>query len=227
MMPQHEQLPSGKTIIRQYDDKGQLASEMHAHGAVDIALMMEFADGTKVGEMYVVKDRLASRKRYEQAREQFPDMPVPDSSLEDASAELIKAANKERRLRQRARKRHQPDPKSARQIDAFCLALMKRGKREDAVTWVKSSQNALGELSPAASQRLVEKLLRLGCRRIHACEIAVYDDGAANTGHLVVELPAEAALRKAVLQEIDRLAAAQGYSGELDDGQRYAYLKLD
>ncbi len=62
-----------------------------------------------------------------------------------------------------------------------------------------------------------------------ALTIDYLEDGGlgANTGHLVVELPDEAGLRKAVLRELDRLAERQGLSGDFDDGQHYGYIKLD
>jgi hypothetical protein len=44
---------------------------------------------------------------------------------------------------------------------------------------------------------------------------------------MVVELPDEGDRRKAILREIGRVATAQGYSGDLDHGQQYAYVKLD
>jgi hypothetical protein len=47
------------------------------------------------------------------------------------------------------------------------------------------------------------------------------------TGHLVVELPREPAKRATVLKTIARIARKQGYEGDPDDGQNYAYVKLD
>ena len=103
--------------------------------------------------------------------------------------------------------------------------MIERGQREDAAAWIESSQNTLGELSHAASRRIVANLRHSGCKQIHVCQIAYYDCDFGNTGHIVVELPDETDRRKAVLREIDRLAAKQGYAGDFDDGQRYAYMK--
>lgn len=222
----HEQLPSGKTIFRRFNADGELTRETHAYGALEIALEINFTKGTRTGETYFVKKRLVARARYEQARKNFSDMPPADPLLEDTSGELVKAVAHERRERQQAARARKPDPEKGHQIDTFCLATMKRGKREDAVSWIESSRNSLGELSHAASRRLVAKLLRLGCKQIHACEIDDYDEGC-NTGHVVVELPSEAERRKAILRELDRLASDQGYAGDFDDGQHYAYIKLD
>jgi hypothetical protein len=188
---------------------------------------MEFANGVKVEEIYIVKKRLVSRASYEKARGKFPDMPVSDMSSEDTSGELLKDISRERRRDRKAAANHKPDQERAREIDAFCRTMMDRGEQADAVSWIELSQNTLGELSHAVSRRLVAKLLRLGCERIHACEIHFDDEGHGNTGHLVVELPRDADRRKAILRETDRLASTQGYSGDFDDGQRYAYVGLD
>ncbi len=69
-------------------------------------------------------------------------------------------------------------------------------------------------------------LARLGCLRIVACEIDDYGGGAENTGHLVVELPT-GPKRTAVFRKLAALARAQGFSGDPDDGQEFAYVKLD
>jgi hypothetical protein len=62
---------------------------------------------------------------------------------------------------------------------------------------------------------------------ITACKIDRYEDGQTNTGHLVVELPDDAATRGKILRALDRLAEEQGLAGDPDHGQRYCYVKLD
>jgi hypothetical protein len=229
MLPDHEQLPTGKRIIRTFDDGNQLISEMHLYGtsALDISMKMEFSDGVKTGETYIIKNRLVTRARYEKARQKYPDMPQADNSLEDFWGEAAKAVDRERRQRRKAAETHEPDPRAARMIDGGCRSIMEKGRREDGVSWIESSQNTLGELSHKESHRLVAKLVQLGCEHIYACIIDSYDDDLQNTGHLVVELPADADRRKGILREIDKLVAPQGYEGNQDDGQGYAYIKLD
>jgi len=227
MLPEHEQLASGKTIIRKFDAEGRLTSEMHHYNMLTIALQMEFVAGVKTEETYMLKRRLVSRARYEKARAEYPDMPAADDSLPDTCGEMVKLAAREQRdFRERA-KAQQPNPAAAAQIDTFCEKMMADGQRADAASWVKSSQHTLGELSSRASRGLVGKLARLGCQQIHACKIDAYDDGHENTGHLVVELPTDAQARQAVLREVGKIAARNGFTGDPDAGQRYAYLMLD
>jgi hypothetical protein len=226
-MQAHEQLPSGKTIMRQFDGDGRVMSETHTYGTLDIAIAFEFTDGVKTGEMYFVNKKLASRKRYEKARVEYADMPCPDTEVEDFGGELLKDVRAQRQQRARAAKEHIPDPGAAARIDEFCQSMLAAGKRADAESWIESKGHTLGEYSHAKSRNLVRKLLRIGARCVHVCDIDDYDDNQENSGHLVVELPDDSEKRRQVLREIDRIVAPQGYDGNFDDGQRYAYVKLD
>jgi hypothetical protein len=102
---------------------------------------------------------------------------------------------------------------------------MSAGKVADAVQWIQT-KNTLGVRNWSASKRLIDRLAKSGSVSIYACEIDDYGDHE-NTGHLVIEMPTEAAARRNVLKMIDRLASETGYEGPLDDGHRYAYVKLD
>ena len=98
-MHEHKELPSGKQIMKRFDADGRVASESHTYGMLDIGITIEFHEGVKTGEMYFVNKRLVSRKRYDNARADYADMPPPDSALEDFGAELVKDAQAERRQR--------------------------------------------------------------------------------------------------------------------------------
>ena len=223
---QTEKFVSGKSILRSFNDLGQLTAEMHVHGMIAISLKRDYRPNGEIEEIYCVNKRLVSRQRYLKEREKYPDMPHPDDNSEDISGELVAGTARERRQQRVAAKTHVPDAEQARQGDVFCRDVMEAGECQDAQEWIKSGSNTLGELTPAQSRKLVAKLVSLGSSKIHACRIDQEGDWA-NTGHLVVELPAEASVRKAILRQIAKLAAKQGYAGPVDDGQRLAYLKLD
>jgi len=223
----HEDLPSGKKIIRHFSEEGSLVEETHAYGVLDIAIKYDFRSGKKVSETYFAKRRMVSRRTYEKARTNYTDMPVADGTVEDWGADLLRGVARERRQHRLQAKKHQPTPEEARNHDAFCSMLMNKGRREAATTWIQTKNHTLGERNWSGSKRLVERLSALGCVQIHACDIDAYEDGFENTAHLVVELPTEAAVRSKVLRALDRLASEIGYNGDFDDGQRYAYVKLD
>lgn len=213
--------------MRRFDEEGRVASESHAYGMLDIGITMEFNAGAKTGEMYFVNKKLVSRKRYEKARAEYADMPPPDAQLEDFGGELLKDVLVERQQRAKAAKEHVPDSEAAAQTNAFCESILAKGKRADAESWIESKNHTLGEYSRAKSRNLIMKLKRIGAKTVYACDIDCYDDDQENTGHLVVELPDDTATRKAVLKEVDRLASQQGFHGDLDNGQRYSYVRLD
>jgi len=222
-----EQLPSGKTIRRCFDDSGALVFEEHSYELPHIGIKFRISAGVKVSEAYFAKGRIVSRSTYEKARSAYADMPVADATFKDVGGWLLKAAAKERRQRSIEAKQHRPDPEKARKNDIFCSTVMDKGKREDAVEWIRIKKHTLGERNWSSSKRLVDRLLAVGCVHIYACEIDVYEGCGQGTGHLVVELPKEAEARGNILKVIDRLAAKVGYDGDFDDGQQYAYIKLD
>jgi hypothetical protein len=92
-----EELPSGKVIFRGFDAAGKLAFETHSYGIVEIGLKRQFADGVLIEETYFSKKRLVSRRSYEKAREAYPDMPLPDSSVEDWGKDILSRIRKQQR----------------------------------------------------------------------------------------------------------------------------------
>lgn len=226
MPEESRELPTGKVVIRDLDDEGQLLVEHHMYGMLEIAIKMEFSAGVKTEEMYFVKKKLASRKRYEKARLDYPDMPPADDQVEDLCGDLLKDLRAEQRRHAKLATEHVPNPKAAEKIDALCESLMAAGMRADAAEWVQVTNHTLGEYTNEKSRSLVKKLVRLGAKHVYACEID-RDDDEENTGNLVVELPDDQMARRNVLREVDRLASLQGLRGDLDEGQKYAYVKLD
>jgi|WetSurMetagenome_2_1015567.scaffolds.fasta_scaffold582518_1 hypothetical protein len=223
----HEQIPTGKVIIRHFDGNGSLIEETHAYGALDIGFAYLFRGGVKIEETYFCTRRLVSRRTYEKARTRYTDMPAAEGTLEDSGSQLLKAVAKERRQRNTQAKQHRPDPDEARKNDAFCSTVMNKGKREEAVQWIRTRDHTLGERDWSNSKRLVDRLSAHGCVHIYACEIDTYEESFENAGYLVVELPPGAASRSKILKFIGRLAGEEGYNGPFDNGQKYAYVKLD
>jgi hypothetical protein len=154
-------------------------------------------------------------------------MPAPDAGIEDLSGKIVKGARAERRQLAKAAKEHKPDPTEAARIDSFCETMLRTGRCADALDWITSKKHNVGELRRAKSLKLVEKLVRAGAKHLYACDIDQYDNDEENTGHLVIELPDSPTERRTILREVDRLAAKQGYRGDFENYQRYAYVKLD
>lgn len=115
MKQEHERLPSGKQIIRSFDDDGRIMSEEHSYGVLEIACQLSFAAGEKLAEYYFVKKRLVGRTQYEKTRAQYPDMPKADPTMADGGAELIRLSNVERKQKAAANKRRRETPLSDEQ----------------------------------------------------------------------------------------------------------------
>ena len=88
----HEQLPSGKTILRRFNRSGSLIEEHHIYGNLDIGIKCFFKAGVKTDEMYFSKGCLVSKQVYEKARSGYKDMPPANQTLEDWGGELLRAA---------------------------------------------------------------------------------------------------------------------------------------
>lgn len=115
MRKEYEDLPSGKTVVRTFDEDGRIASETHSYGLLEIACSFEFAAGKKTAESFFVKKRMAGRARYEKARAQYPDMPEADRTMPDTGAELIRLAGIEKKQKAAANKRRRENPLSEEQ----------------------------------------------------------------------------------------------------------------
>jgi hypothetical protein len=100
-LPKYEDLPSGKKIIRDYDECGSLIREQHSYSGLEIGISYTFQNGVKIEETYFSKKRLISRKSYEKARNNYSDMPASDAAIEDWGKDLLRdmrAEQKQRKL---------------------------------------------------------------------------------------------------------------------------------
>lgn len=93
----HEQLPTGKLIVRHFGEDGSLADEQHTYGVLDIGIKFDFRAGVKVAETYFSKRRLVGRRTYEKARIDYPDMPPADNVAEDFGSLLLQGVRKQQR----------------------------------------------------------------------------------------------------------------------------------
>jgi hypothetical protein len=117
------------------------------------------------------------------------------------------------------------DDSSSQFIKQF-LASNKAEARE----WLRANSDAsfrnLGEMEVDESIEFVQRLYDLGAEKVLAVEIDEYPEGA-NTGHLLVQLPAADDARERLFAFEREHAESHGFEGTPDDGQEYVYLKLD
>lgn len=103
-------------------------------------------------------------------------------------------------------------------------------KKAEALKWLEKSngRNTLGELlSTEDSIALVKEAYVAGAEEVLAIEIDEYGEGHENTGKLIVKVPLEAPARERVFRWCAKQAEAQGYEGEVDQGQSHIFVSLD
>src|SRR4051812_48106102 len=98
-----------KQVSRDFDSDGRLAREQHIHGALEIGISREFDRGRRTSETYFYKRRVVSRATYERARQDYPDMPPANASIEDSGGALLAVAARSQRARGRAAKTLRPN----------------------------------------------------------------------------------------------------------------------
>jgi hypothetical protein len=124
-LSEYEKLPSGKTIHRDFNEDGSLLREIHTYGRLDIAIQYSFEAGVKNEEMYFKKGRIVSRRTYEKARVDHPDMPAADNKIEDFGNLLMRGARKEEEQNRTQAKRH------------LAESVESRFPRPDATNWLR------------------------------------------------------------------------------------------
>ncbi len=219
-------LASGCEQLRRYDARMQLVEEIYGYG-ITILLTRRYQNGQYVSESYIYHKRLVSKRTYEKARLDYPDMPVADADSHDTAAELNQLMRLERRLLQQTAALHVQDCTRAAQNDHFCQQRIDVDDVVDAYSWLKRGAYTLGEMSRTQSKHLLTRLQRLGCPAVYVGKVEVLGVHAANGGYLVAELPVDLAQRREVLGIVNPLSTKQGFDPMLDDGQRYVFIKLD
>jgi hypothetical protein len=102
--------------------------------------------------------------------------------------------------------------------------------KAEALEWLRAAPDnsfrSLGEMEADESIQFIERLYELGAEKVLAVEIDEYPEGA-NTGNLLVQLPADDSARERVFAFEREHAESHGFDGTPDEGQEYLYFKLD
>ncbi|MFZ6778823.1 hypothetical protein ACO0LD_18520 [Undibacterium sp. Ji83W] len=221
-----EKLPSGKSISKEFDRHGKQWREKHWYGFLDIMINIEFTCSQPIVS-YTVKKKVASKKKYELARVNYPDMPAADQNIVDFDAAFRRALKEGAKLTETESKVQLPDVAAGLEHDEWCGNLIAETSGEDAFAWFDNPKATLGLMSRAKSRRMLTTLQNAQCGSVFACDIDRIDSPYENTGHLVIELPQDSDMRKKVFKLAGRIVQEQGYDASPDNGQKYLYLKLD
>jgi len=121
-----------------------------------------------------------------------------------------------------------PEPGSGAHQDPFCRKLLDTKTHKEALAWVKESKDrdirTIGEQSPEASLKIVERLYQEGAEQVWAVDLETYPNEGQSTNNLVIELPTNPTLRRKLFLLEARVAASGGFDPVSDDGQHYMFL---
>ncbi|MES2036385.1 MAG: hypothetical protein V4495_00985 [Pseudomonadota bacterium] len=221
-----EKLPSGKCIRKEFDRHGKQWSERHWYGIMDIMIDIEFTCSQPIVS-YMVKKKMASKKKYEFARVAYPDMPAADQNTEDFDAAFRRTLKEGEDHTATESKVQLHDVAAGLAHDEWCGNLIAERGGEDAFAWFENPKATLGLMNRAKSRRMLTTLQNAQCGSVFACDIERIDSPYENTGHLVIELPQASDMRKKVFKLAGRILQEQGYEASPDNDQKCLYLKLD
>jgi hypothetical protein len=223
-----EKLESGKTIIRAYDNDGALVEESHVYRTRPVvSITLAFKDGKIVDESYMVDLKSVSRKKYEDASKKFSDMPLAGSALSEA--ENIKEIKKiEHNEWIKEFKQHIANDALAKERDSRLMTIL----GEDGV--ISIDDNISSNVSVFFNQSIGRKISSI-ISRLNRYEISeiwivgvdkdVFDEKKIDCKGMIIGLPRDDAKRADFFVMADKIAREDGFSGDMDDGQRYAFLR--
>lgn len=209
----------GTGCFRNFYDNGAIQGEMGLKNGVPHGHQLCWDEnGEFLAEAFYINGRKASRKRYEQARQDDPSLPEPTNAKPSISVEpTVQEAT--------------PDVATGRskeEEEDWLKKLLGAGKHAEALSWLRNSNGILGEGIPDAEAiELIEGLYNAGAEEVIAIEIDQDLDGEENTGTLVVKLDDNTGHREKVLRICNACGADLGFDADRDVGQRYLLVMLD
>lgn len=219
-----ERLPSGKLIVTTSYIDGQVL-EIQRFGD-EIAIHRNFNGDECSAESYFGPKGYISRRRYEQLREGYPDMPAAGRGpeLESANQQAIKAEHVEWK---KLFKCHQPDKRAAEKNDQECLMVIHEEGTMRYSEWSSYPKAQITGLEKKKGASLLKGIQKSGAVEIFMAGIEKHGQGRVISKSMVVELPlreVDPEVRERVFLAIDKAARIFGFDGPFDDNQTYVHL---
>lgn len=170
-------------------------------------------DGTVVGDIFWIKNRKVSKKRYFEACKTDPNLPRYEDPPAQAPSHVP------------------PTTCPPADMDDLPKSILSSGNALEALAWLKEPsvpERSLGEATTQEdSIELVESLYNAGAVTVWVFDIDGELSEEQNSGRLLVELPSDPAKRESILAKCAEIGAEQGFDAEPDTGQYYTVLMLD
>ncbi|HVM60651.1 MAG TPA: toxin-antitoxin system YwqK family antitoxin [Verrucomicrobiae bacterium] len=220
------QVHGGTGIVKSWYDNGVLQGEVsYVDGKFTGRQRAWFEDGKLVTEVFWIRGRQVSRKRYLAVCETDSSLPRYDNEprVETWEQEMKRLA--------KPRKRRATNPKLAEASARHLQELLADPATCEAREWLKVAPHGktrtLGEIpNPDESLALVEEAYSAGAAKVLVVKIGG-DGGMENSGTLVVRLPKSDNKRRQALDWCNEQNGWQGFDPEDDEGQRWVIVRLD
>jgi hypothetical protein len=224
--------PKGGTgIARFFNENGTVKMEGWMQNGVHVGYVKIFdTDGTLLMVKFWNALKYISKKKYQALCDKDPSLPrFEDIDEYNFLAEDLKRERRQER-EEAKRIRNQDNSEALQKSEAFCEQVLKRGRTEEAISWLKDKSKGvitLGELQTnKESLKLAQKIYRLGAEKVLAVEIGS-DEHGENSGKLIIVLPDDPERRKRLFRWSNTTARSLGFDPDVDIGQKHLFAMLD
>ena len=217
---------NGTGIVKLWYDNGVLQGEISCvDGKFTGRQRAWFEDGELVTDLFWIRGRKVSRKKYLEACKTDPSLPRYDNEpkVQTWEQEMEHVAKPE--------KRRPPNPGLVEAALRRLQEFLADPTRCEARKWLKETGRGkirtLGEIPDLAeSLALIEEAYGAGVAEVLVVKIKS-DDRMENSGTLVVRLPKATRKRKKALDWCNEQNGYQGFDPEGDEGQEWVVVSLD
>jgi hypothetical protein len=221
------EIRNGTGVMKTWHPNGTLQGELtYVDGEWTGRQRVWFEDGEFAAQVFWLRGRKVSRKKYLEACKADPTLPNYENEPKVKSWET-----KMKKLAQR--KGSTPaHPESTTATDCLLEEFLNDPTKREARGWlmeaVESETRTLGEIpSWRESLALVEEAHAEGVEELCVVKVADDGDGLQNTGILLARLPAKGRKRKTALAWCNEQNGFQGFDPEDDRGQDWISVQLD
>jgi len=213
---------NGTGIEITWDPVNELRSEVNwLNGKWTGRFRTYWSDGTICGDIYWIKNRKVSKKKYMEMCKVDKSLPQYDDLKE--SEKISKKSRK--------KKASKGKKTATSNDDKFYENLFSEKEMVEALSWLTESnvpERSLGECqNQEDSVEFVNEFYKVGAVRVWVFDIDGKPDEEQNSGRLIIELPKNSQKRKKLLDKCGEIGEELGFELEPDTGQKYTLLMLD
>jgi hypothetical protein len=218
---------NGRGVFRMWHENGVLSGELpYLDGNWTGRQRVWFEDGELVTQVFWLRGRKVSRKKYLEACKTDPSLPNYENEPKVESWET-----KMKRLVKRGKPAPEP-PRISTSAAGLLEEFLADPTRREALDWLQevaeSETRSLGEIpSWKESLALVEEAYAENVTELFVVKVVDCGDGLQNTGTLMARLPAKGKKRKKALAWCNEQNGFQGFDPEEDGGQKWMIVQLD